>query len=1339
LKTPWRQKMSEERDEEGLDREAGEMPWERGGETTAPGRAEEPEPDAPEPTDNGVDTPEVTNDGTDAQPSEQEAHDDLGNTWAEPQSFGNEGLEDEDGDQLDQDQLQGDRPHFALIGWRSIDRMKEVFVPPQDFDSLKVGTSDNARVFLVQGNGHAGKLTAAVNLCYRLAGDKFPQGGIWTYRRRPVEPFTLLEAVESSFWPALKEADRAWPSDTFVIIRDAFEKSILTEELNEAEVDQLTTALREQKSFLLLTTEIDPVRLAALGANLLVVGDIDSQKVLENHLTFYQAPENGGLTTEVAAEVCKSWRAVAETLRTPDLINQFCRRIIEEQIRDHKGFVALAEEIGKLAIVDLRAWFDKLALDAQLFVMMAYLFEGLDLDTLEKLYLEAVARLHREGAVWMRDSRRLCLLYLQEALGPDGVGDEGVEFADAAVRRQVAWQVGNRRLLLASILYPIVAEALSLPIWREAGRRAVLGVALGKLGIYDRGMFAESLDLLAKSRSGLTGSLRNSFAAIPGYAMTESLRRTSTAQAGVVLGTLQRWVGSGHPDLLWTAGAAIWRVYQVAMTLEGRGDGDGGEKKPDLVTRLRRYLKDMVLAYAHLGPNVLQRLEKEAAAGRSDRKETDRAYGARLYEISREGKNCASFAIERIGRVDVQGMVDLSLEWLRLSDKNLSDVALRAARLTFQNLAKAAQTPSLERYRPILALLQAVIVEAQPVAYVTRAAFGLAKWLRSPVWREALVGSLLELLRTANSQGRARLREALSRYWSESPVPEAREIARALIARSYSMEGVLTESPALGHCLLIIDPELILGRAPRKALDRVAQQQAERREGAILQILAMVEARMKVTVLLLGAQEASTSDNGGLRLTSDLPLHRLMRPGVQNVAPDGVRMILLLTSGPVIDLEDGLDAVSAEHKLVIAANCELEVPLGTELLRVGRDLSARDLETLEAKLRLICARAQAALDPAGWEPLLERLSVCIADLDAAPEDTLAAWAAQLDQLDKFPGDTTGHDPAKKILCALLRLAVSDLDACLRIVRAWLMGGTDLERPMAAATAVALLRAVTDAPGIWGGLAPQRTFDELAEPLARSGKDGTDAMLETVERWLAEPTLAEVLAGAVEDGRCRLLRWAEEAAPQQVAAFQEALKPLRKSLEDAELGPSGEILDAVFDRLRVRLAMGRPRPLPDLAAGETFGVIVIDASARWGQLAADLFSRFNQPPTSLKPLLYRLGERWPSWVAGDPNPKPADLSPVGVRLPRLIGPILNELSPAAVSFLVVLSGEMWIDGEDWIDSPWRERIFTFRQLPDAPFRPVLAAFPHRPDQEKEEVDLMELVLKKQPMGGAEEAA
>ena len=774
---------------------------------------------------------------------------------------------------------------------------------------------------------------------------------------------------------------------------------------------------------------------------------------------------------------------------------------------------------------------------------------------------------------------------------------------------------------------------------------------------------------------------------------------------------LTTWVESHNTALMWAAGAALWRLYHAASSMTSLEISDKNQSK----------VKQQII-------EVLERLAQNANALQNIAKRND----AKIQLM-----NCAASALKRIGEVDAPQFRSTLTSWFGESSKNVSWVASRAAQFMFLDLADRKVEPDPLDAESRLKLIDVVLSKKSTESDAVTFMFDwLEQWLRWPVWEISIKHHLLGIANWGSSALRAALRSALARYWQGTATDGVPETARAFIARSYIMDGVLTQSPALGRCLLIIDPDLVQGRAPRRSQDPEAQRQAERREGALRQILAMVEAlmaekEMDVTVLLLGSQEATARENGSLRLTTDLPLQRLMKPGVQIVASEEIRILLLLTAGPVIDLEDAFDSISADQKLVIATGCDLEVPLGTELLRIGRDLSSRDLETVEAKLRLICARAQAALTPIGWEPLLERLGVNVVDLDAAPEATLSAWAAQLGEI-PVPGD---HDPAKKILCALLRLTVADLETCLRIVRVWLMGGRGLERPMAAAVTFALFRAVIDAPGIWGGLSAQRIFDELAGPLADSGKDkdGTDFMLETVERWLADPVLTEVLAGAIEDGRCRLLRWAEEAAPQQVAAFQKALEPFRKSVEDTDLGPSREILDAVFDRLRIRLAMGRrPRPLPPLVAGESYAVIVFDAAARWGPLAAELFRRFNKPLESRRPLLYRLGERWPSWVAGDPNPEPADLSPVGVRLPRLLGPILRELSPASVSFLVVLAGEMWIDAEDWLSSPWRARIITHRKLADGPFRAEWVALPGPPDQEKDEVDLMASYLKQQPI-------
>jgi len=1205
-----------------------------------------------------------------------------------------------------------EKPLFEEVPITVIEQVKKLFVAPPAYPQ----TIPSGRTILVSGPPHSGKFFCSVKLAITLQGLQAsgePARLLLIYSRLRHETAPLVQSISS-----LK-------AGSILILEDVFEKNVSEREVVSIELARLNNALQARRSFLILTTVIEEVKTEAL---IVSTKEFNLKNVFERHRDYY-LPEGNQIYKAIADLIHRREATLISFFASPFQIEHFFQKILTRSPRSEKEVLKIAQEAAQTGRQDLRGWFEGLPQHVKLVGLLACLLEGIEKVIVEEVFVDSVTMLREQGFVWIADLRELGLKEAWTLL-KTASDVSYVHFDNKYIREELEWQVENRQILLWSVMQHVATSAPEKRFWREDVRaRAALGAAVGWLGIWDKTRFRAIQELWANARDFLAKEPDNTLGSLPGYAFVERLLSDPAHGRRRVLAILADWIASRNPDLMWAAGAAIWRLYQTAASMTDLeiSQDEQTSLRDELVTRLHTLLA------SSLSLSKTTKARVRAYVGKEREREKEG-------EVKRKLWDGASFALKKIGEVDAQRFASTLTAWFGEGSQIFSLAASRSAQFTFLDLAERKDSANTLDFEARLKPIDIILLNKSAESRVVEAMFHwLGQWLLLPAWDSAIRQHLLGIANQGPRALRTALRSALARYWLSLATEGIPGVARALIARSYAMEGVLTESPALGRCLLIIDPELILGRAPRKTQDREAQQQAERREGAILQILAMVEARMAVTILLLGAQEASERANRGLRLTADLPLHRLMRPGVQNVAPNSVRMVLLLTAGPVIDLEDGLDSVSAEHKLVIAANCELEVPLGTEVLPVGRDLSARDLETVEAKLRLICARAQAALDPAGWEPLLERLGVSIADLDAAPKATLAAWAVQLDQLDKFYGDTGRPDPAKKILCALHRLAAADLDACLRIVRTWLTGGTDLERPMAAATAVALLRAVTDAPGIWGGLAPQRTFDELAGALARSGKDGTDAMLATVKRWLTEPALAEVLAGAVEDGRCRLLRWAEEAAPQQVAAFQEALKPLRKSLEDAELGPSGEVLDAVFDRLRVRLAMGRPRPLPALAAGERFGVIVIDASARWGQLAADLFSRFNEPPTSLKPLLYRLGERWPSWVAGDPNPKPADLSPVGVRLPRLIGPILNELSPAAVSFLVVLSGEMWIDGEDWIDSPWRERIFTFRQLPDAPFRPVLAAFPHRPDQEKEEVDLMEFYLKKQRAGGAEEAA
>jgi hypothetical protein len=1248
-----------------------------------------------------------------------------------------------------------EKPKFEEIDQKTIEQAVEVFIEPPEYPR----NVPSGRTLIVSGEPHSGRFCCSVVLAATIQA-RGEASSILKYNRQEHEVEPLVQSV-SSLEPG-----------SILILEDAFKNNRLSEREVSTDLVLLNTALSARRSFIVLTTTCENLKTSA--PNISTKG-LQISKVFESHFRRFLAKHRQAYETSIESIRSQSDNLI-DLLIKPAHVDLFFRLAHEEKPSSRRDILRIAHAAAQGGGQELRKWFSDLPPHVKLLGSLAHLLEGVADEIVERTFVESVSALRAQNFEWIADARELGLKDAWSLLR----SGTRVHDDETSIREELEWQIENRRILAWSVIQRVAASVHESRFWREdQGARRVLGAAVGRLGSLDEPRFRAIQDLWAHSRNILADEPNNSMGTLPGYAFVKRLKDDPKRGSIGVLRILTDWIDSRDPDLMWSAGASIWLLYWAVLSINEIEPDEAERMNRGLIDRLYGLIVNSLRLPRPIRAKIRSQVEAYAPKGElgdeAQRSRVELICRVREFGVKLQLRYCAVFALKKIGEVDIRAFVSTVSQWFADEKAEvLGWVASQSVRFTFQELAQKEEEPSTQEAASRLSLVNLILTQRAVESLAVGWTFVcLARWCRFSDCKDAIKHHLLCIANQENRTLRGNLRAALSRYWLSDipekllgiePTPAATEvpetqaqgqpflkprsvIARTLIARSYSMDGVLTESPALGHCLVIVDPYLIDRSAPRKAQGPEAQLQSERREGALRQVLAMVEVIMAekadVTVLVLGALTATAWKDGSLTLTTDLPLHRLMKPGLQNLASHDFRVVLLLTAGPVVDLEDGLDAVDTDHKLVVAAGCDLEVPEGTELLRIGRDLSARDLEAIEAKLRLLCARAQATLDPAGWEPLLVRLGVDVEELDANPLATLGQWAAQLGEL---PAPES-HDPAKKILCALLRLAAADFDACLQIIHAWLTEGTDLERPMAAGAAGALFRAVTNAPGIWGGSAPQSLFDKLAGPLAKTDAGWTDFILETVERWLADPVLAEVLAGAIEDGRCRLLRWAEDAAPEKVEDYRKTVEKIRWSLKKDGLGPSGEVLDAVFDRLSVRLAIGRRRELPKLAAGESYAVIVFDATARrgplaaarWGPLAAELFKRFNQKDALRKPLLYRLGERSPAWMAGDPQPIAADLSPVGVRLPRLLGPILQVLSPDSVSFLIVLADEMWIDGEDWIGSPWRERIFTVRQLPNAPFQPLLTAFPRRPGQEKEEVDLMERYLNQQLPLGIEESA
>jgi len=1214
---------------------------------------------------------------------------------------------------------------------KTLEQLAQVYVRPELHHlNQTLEAFQSCHVLVVHGLEHAGKLATSVAIAARLLSGSGEVPLI--YRRKSHEANSLLEVVQS----------KDWVGQSVVILEDALEKGVALNELAVVELDQLSEALRNEESFLIVTTELALKALNVVAAPSVFVQASKLPEILASHIRFYGGVEHEKFTKQLnELSLCEG---LCEILKTPFHIDRFCSKLQEIENKGRSEIETLAQAIAQIGLRAVRSWFERLTSNEKLVAMLVYLFEGLDARSLEDLTMQVVFRFRSEGFLWPQDPRRIGFKSLLETIRAR-CEEEEIEFEDNTVKEEVAWQCGNRQALLWSALDPVVSETNTNRMWLNRGRRAALGAAVGRLGITDSERFLAHLDFWARSRGSLPRERRDGIAALAGSAMAESLRKEPETQVRLLLQKLRKWVDSKDPDLMWTAGAAIWRIYPLALRRGRPLEMD--DLARSMRSQLKRLLRDLVCGSGDLSVETRKRVSEEVRRSKRSEEDVRRVVGKRLYDIGEEVRDCSVYAIDRIGRDNIFEMVALLLDWMSERDlEHLRRVAFKTARKALIAAGKLNIEPIPAKYLPLLKLIGGIIANTSGTSPVSRSLCSfLAAWLQWDSWREKIGLALLDVANRGTCHTRASLREALSHHWLQGAASEAEGLAQAVIARSYAMDGILTDRPILGRCVVVVDQELFEVRAPSVGKETEAERETARRKGALQQVLAAIEVHMEVSVVLLGDGPGAPGETEGAkwRLTSGAPIQRLMMPGFQRFAAEGARMVLVVTSGPVLDLEDALGSIAADTKIVVAAGCELDPPLGVELLPVGRTFSAKDVETVEKRLQDLWAETLVKIAPNMWLPLLEEQGVYTEHLESF-DDSLEAWAGRLGELDSATGRT---DLAKKILCVLFWLAASDFKACLRIVRRWLTEGeeTGLRRNMGAAAGFALFRAATDAPTAWGELTSIRLFDELAGPLGGFGQDGIDAVLRAVERWLAEPDLAAGLAGAVEDGRGRLLRWAEELAPQKLESFQAALDHLRSAVEKEkeELGRVGEALDSILERLRVRLAMGRPRPLPILEDGERYGVIVLDAAARssgggarWAQLASALFARFNREAGGgLKPVLYRLGERWPAWVAGDRNPAAVDLSFDGFQLPRLLGPILTSgLSPGQVDFMVIFADEVWIDGEDWIDTPWRERIVTYRQLQDAPWGAAFSTLPNL--QEKDEVDRLSRYLRQQFTGREE---
>lgn len=1220
-----------------------------------------------------------------------------------------------------------EKPSFQVVSEETLARSKRVFVRPPGYEraleSHKSGETSHA--LFIHGPDHSGKWTCALNVAQDLSPSPLLPN-IVEYSRPLNSEMSLVSAISS--------ADL--PPGTVVLLADCFERNVRRQDLEPQGAQTLADALSSKKIDLILTGELDQVQLAALGVVALSaqVAKEDLQAVFEKHLDYVADQGKLVLSGDKIKAIRDRWGKLRTFLSTPFYIHQFCSKLSEvdwESLGEGRLERALKQRARDVALGgthSAREWFDGLEPNERLLAMLVYLFEGAERRWLEALSRDLVQKYRAGGFVWFSDPREHGLEDARERIHAIDRGGR-LELEDRSYEREIRRQVGNRQHLLWETL-EFVLPLEPRDQWRDGRQRQALGVALGRLGLQDRGRLQAMLGEMATDSDW-------SRAVVPGYALQEVVRQEPDAAAEVVFKQLRSWIRSRDHKKMWAAGAASWRVYLAGQNVE---DADRARAVKTGALDLLRLLATNLASF-HL-PDV-ERVSDErrpgSKSGRSRSASTMRkkAFGANLW--------CVVEALRQITLTDSESAVEVLAEWMKSGSASLVGVGRRATRAVYETFAKG-NTPSETQRVPLLRLIPPLLEMASDRSQDVQAVFLILRsWLRSPDFPARVRGELMYLATFSETKVRDRLRAVLTGLWLD-PRPAASEviarkvvgakrgahdrtegqnereaaelarlwcvgteddacqIAREVVIRCYALDGALPVLSGMGQGVAIIDPAILLP---------TDDDSSELGASAVWRLLALLESRMDLTVLRLGETERVNVLDDSLAATELLPrfpTQRLVMPGIEafrrsSEAASSSQRIHVMALRKPHDLDD-LAAQPWTKGLYYLGPADGTLGLRADQSKrtVHLDLawppSPDDLERIVTTLENGWARDLASATPEEWSGLAQSFGV--SGLDPASSMTMLELSArELDSPRKAA--RSQEDPLWRSLAFALWWAAIDLEACLTWIAAWLLPPKDSldGRPrqvVAQAVAAALIRLYTAYPpdGSSTGRAPTLLFDLLALPLGRSGPDGVDTVLRLVEHWLEDAAWAEYLAGDVRDGAGRLERWSAEFLYDRPELSARLRARLAEARPVGDISQSWAALAAIVDRLDALRALEHPQCLPELESGQLRALLVLDGGTggeglrrRRAAVAAQLYQTLAGDGWGLVPAIYRLGERRPFWAGTAEAPSPERLAPSGMHPSGLIGPLLQTLDAQReqIAIILLLTDAVPVDLEDWRDSAW----------------------------------------------------
>ncbi len=1064
-------------------------------------------------------------------------------------------------------------------------------------------------------------------------------------------------------------------------------------------LDELTTSfiskLLERNIYFILTTVSQNIDISHFPQEVQAISIYNEErnkqitfieKIFTRYLKEYQVSiptEFKGLTDTDKQSI------VQEHLQWPYLIEAFYEAAMDLPTSTARNeILELAAQVGQPRQTYSRLWFEQLPNNAQFYALLVVLIEDIPFALLNEIYIESVKELRQSGINKLDDSREHGLEDILRVIKASITADGSVRLKIPAFEREVRQQIRNHHHLLWSlkeVLVRYIEASRSVEHWRF---RRTLGIAIGRIGIYEMHNLETLLHQLAEHPYG-------GVVAVVGYSLDE-ICATGPEYYPFVASLLNRWTNSGDPDLMWAVGASIWRIYGGLAKISKIDSGKSleAQQASEMLIEVKFILSGLIKKFDRFNDKALDKAHQiiiDKIKQVTELTPSDIEHLLSIQYLSWASNTMGSIlhAIRQITIDHSEDMVTFIKELLRKENSNQRKIGLLAGRELFERNKLFDRPPLDDLHFPLLELIVPLLsfdeVSEEKEKTIDTFIETLFTWLKYQNWPDLIHTKLLYAVNRATLEQSSILCSSLSRHWLDSDLETAQKIGRALITRAYAIHGIPMDVPGKRRGLIVLDAS---------------------HRGSWGQIMAFIghqlyerlDTQVDTIVTRLGDNKELAVPGASVSVQDFIPEYafpRILTPTLENLDPQEIHFVLVITRTGFIDLDDLSESPWLDRLIIASANSQIEWL--DNIKTAPFNIRDTNLAIIEHFVRAQLAQSLATLDVETWWSGLYPYYP-----DLSPDDITSIvnkhelWIAKLDNItySKHPDDVV-----RKIICTILWLASLDLSACIQQIKIWLTDKDENKKLIGGACGMALFR-------IYAYADPTPTIQthaillELALPLADIGWHAIYSVLQAARKWVVQPEWAERLTAKADRKPSEFLKFIEAIASEYYDNLTRHLT-IEWKLDEDEDEEISKSIEKVLDHLYLHIAIGARQPLPQLEDGHRYALVIIDTNSNkklfntFINIACEISKKLygdNEETTHL--LIYHLGHHYPVSTPVE-KPEPGDLIPSGAyRRPKLLGSLLEMHTPEQIGFVLLLAQNLPIDESDWNESLWRDKIYLY---------------------------------------------